>query len=479
MGDGCCEEGRGCPRLRSGCGALPRRIIALGHPGQQRRTVQSALGDALTNAGRWGEAARLRLALAEEAEPVQALQLQTIAGEQLLCSGRFDSGAALLVEVLRAVHVYVPRNPPSSRCSCSSAPGSSSACAVSTDRLREGELPRELTVRIRPSPGCRLRLLHDRQHAGQLLQAPAPCSAPWAPATRSVCCGRSPRRRASRRPRGTSPRRRTLRRLARLRTLADTVGTPFARSMVGAGTAFFHYFVYQDYATSKSMFMTTERTLGELCVGQFWTRATARTMACHAMMKLGHKDEPRRAGHDCVPRDGGRSETSTASSTSGPARLPGSGSRTISPKAVGAGSRGRRRAASEEPVYLANVHSPARVRAAPSVLGPGGGCVPEDGTDLGAAALVAALADQHAPGSRRGSFGDACHRRCRRGVGLGAREAASPRRGACDATRGGTLGVLRRTFGAASRGRPVATAHARRTRCIWPDKPSAHSTWRR
>ena len=269
--------------------ALYERIIALGHPGQQRRTVQSALGDALTNAGRWGEAARLRLALAEEAEPVQALQLQTIAGEQLLCSGRFDSGAALLVEVLRAVHVYVPRS--------SLVTLFMLVCARIVlglrgldYRLREGELPRELTVRIDPLLAAGYGFSMTDSMLGSYFNTRALLRALGAgdserllrALTAEACFSATE---------GHKSQKRTLRRLARLRTLADTVGTPFARSMVGAGTAFFHYFVYQDYATSKSMFMTTERTLGELCVGQFWTRATARTMACHAMMKLGHKDE--------------------------------------------------------------------------------------------------------------------------------------------------------------------------------------------
>src|SRR5208283_3224206 len=135
-------------------------------------------------------------------------------------------------------------------------------------RLREGELPRELTVRIDPLLAAGYGFSMTDSMLGSYFNTRALLRALGAgdserllrALTAEACFSATE---------GHKSQKRTLRRLARLRTLADTVGTPFARSMVGAGTAFFHYFVYQDYATSKSMFMTTERTLGELCVGQF------------------------------------------------------------------------------------------------------------------------------------------------------------------------------------------------------------------
>jgi tRNA A-37 threonylcarbamoyl transferase component Bud32 len=268
---------------------LYERILALGLADQPRLAILGWLGDALTNAGRWGEAATLRLDLAAEVDPVQALQLKTVAGEQLLCSGRFDRGAALLAEVLRAVHVHVPRSPLATLLGLVCARIFLNLRGLSY-RLREGELPQALTVRIDPLLAAgygfsmtesalgsyfNTRALIRALHAGdaeRLLRA----------LTAETCFSATE---------GCKAERRTLRRLARLRTLADTVGTPFSKAMVGAGSAFYHYFVRQDYPTSKSLFTGTERMLAELCVGQFWTRATARTLACHAMMKLGQKAE--------------------------------------------------------------------------------------------------------------------------------------------------------------------------------------------
>jgi len=56
-------------------------------------------------------------------------------------------------------------------------------------------------------------------------------------------------------------------------------------------TGFFSYFVHQDYSSAKSGFMTSEKMLGEQCVGQCFTRATMRTMGFRAMTYLGDREE--------------------------------------------------------------------------------------------------------------------------------------------------------------------------------------------
>jgi serine/threonine protein kinase len=61
--------------------------------------------EALSNAGRLAEAARVRLALALDAEPNEALDLRRRAAEQYMCCGHFNEGLALLRENLAAVSI--------------------------------------------------------------------------------------------------------------------------------------------------------------------------------------------------------------------------------------------------------------------------------------------------------------------------------------------------------------------------------------
>jgi hypothetical protein len=90
---------------------LFRRAIELGVPEGDDRRVRRALAEALTNAGRVAEAADVRLTLAADASPAEALHLRRQAAEQFLCSGHFDRGLALLRETLAAAHVRFPESP--------------------------------------------------------------------------------------------------------------------------------------------------------------------------------------------------------------------------------------------------------------------------------------------------------------------------------------------------------------------------------
>jgi hypothetical protein len=81
------------------------------HAPDAARGIKLRLADALTNAGYVSDAAEVRLALAGEVGRDVALDLRRRAAEQLLCSGRFDEGSALLRSVLQAVGVFFPRSP--------------------------------------------------------------------------------------------------------------------------------------------------------------------------------------------------------------------------------------------------------------------------------------------------------------------------------------------------------------------------------
>ncbi len=77
----------------------------------QLRAIRMKLAEALTNAGQWAAAAEHRLVLADEHDGLTALGFRRLAAEQLLCSGDFDRGAALLDDCSRSLGIFVPRSP--------------------------------------------------------------------------------------------------------------------------------------------------------------------------------------------------------------------------------------------------------------------------------------------------------------------------------------------------------------------------------
>lgn len=89
---------------------LYRLALELG-PGEaaQVQSLRERLGDALTNAGRGGEAAQAYLSATEGSTGLEKLELQRRAAAQLLMSGRIDEGLAVARGVLEAVGVKLSR----------------------------------------------------------------------------------------------------------------------------------------------------------------------------------------------------------------------------------------------------------------------------------------------------------------------------------------------------------------------------------
>ena len=73
------------------------------------RAIRTNLAIALVNAGRGAEAAEAFLAAAEGATPDEAIDLKRRGAEQLLFSGHFDEGLAVLREVLAAMGMELPK----------------------------------------------------------------------------------------------------------------------------------------------------------------------------------------------------------------------------------------------------------------------------------------------------------------------------------------------------------------------------------
>jgi hypothetical protein len=86
-------------------------VLSVGqHDAAVRSELGSKLGEALANAGRGADAARVYLDSASGAGELQALDLKRRAAEQLLISGHIDSGKQLLGEVLRPQGLALPRS---------------------------------------------------------------------------------------------------------------------------------------------------------------------------------------------------------------------------------------------------------------------------------------------------------------------------------------------------------------------------------
>jgi hypothetical protein len=89
---------------------LYRRALDLTETEEGRAAIKPKLAEALTNAGRWAEAADLRLELSVGADATTSLDLRRRAAEQLMCSGHFDRGVQVLRVALSECGVRDPRS---------------------------------------------------------------------------------------------------------------------------------------------------------------------------------------------------------------------------------------------------------------------------------------------------------------------------------------------------------------------------------
>src|SRR5579872_3601027 len=85
-------------------------------PASERRALQIKLAKVLESAGRGEEAGRAYLDAAEDAPPLQRVELERAAAVELLACGRLDEGTAVLRRVLAEVGFKAPRSPLAAFC---------------------------------------------------------------------------------------------------------------------------------------------------------------------------------------------------------------------------------------------------------------------------------------------------------------------------------------------------------------------------
>lgn len=91
-------------------GLFHRALDLAPEPAAERLRLRAGLGDALANAGRGPDAARVFLEAAAAADATTALDLRRRAAEQLLRSGHLDEGLLVVSGVLQAVGLRYPRS---------------------------------------------------------------------------------------------------------------------------------------------------------------------------------------------------------------------------------------------------------------------------------------------------------------------------------------------------------------------------------
>ncbi|HUG52641.1 MAG TPA: AAA family ATPase [Vicinamibacteria bacterium] len=89
---------------------LYRLALDLGPGGPEERALRVKLGDALGHAGRGAESAQAYLAAVRGGTPVESLELQRRAADQLLRCGHLDEGLAVLRDVLGRLGLKLPRS---------------------------------------------------------------------------------------------------------------------------------------------------------------------------------------------------------------------------------------------------------------------------------------------------------------------------------------------------------------------------------
>ena len=280
---------------------LYRRALDLdASPSVTRRETQTRLAEALTSAGHEAEAAEVRLELARDADPIAALDLRRQAAEQMLVSGHFDRGKALLREVLQAVHERFPLAPMAVIFWLVVVRLALRVRGVAVREREAGALDKRALLRIDAlwSAGAGFAMTDNIRGAyfqtkNLLLASKVGDVRRAARALAMEVCFRSVS--ASK---GAT---RNLALLEEARRLAERVGTPDALALADTAAGYVHYFL-GNWRTSIDAFVRAESAFRDRCVGVHWQISSTRTMLYRALGFAGRIEELR-SRYPAVLRD--------------------------------------------------------------------------------------------------------------------------------------------------------------------------------
>jgi len=267
---------------------LYRMALEVGDfPAAERRALKAKLAEALTNAGRGAEAGDVRLDLARDADPLDALDLRRLAAEQFLCSGRFDRGVDVLRGALRECGIAYPVSPFAVVAYLlffrfvlklrGTRFGSPRAAVdrrtlVRIDTARSAGAGFSMTDNIRGAY-FQARCLLLALAAGDAVRI---CRA----LCMEVCFSAAG---------GTRTRARTARLLDRAREIASGVATPEAEAMAATAAGYFHYFL-GEWKPAADWLGRAEAIFRDECVGVAFELNSVRLMLYRALAFLGEID---------------------------------------------------------------------------------------------------------------------------------------------------------------------------------------------
>jgi hypothetical protein len=247
---------------------------------------------ALVNAGRGADASRAFLALAKGAEGSEALELRRRAAEQLLISGRFEEGMAILRAVLADVDVDVPATP-------ARALAGFLARAAKL-RLRGLDFKEHVPAAVAPADLARIDacfsaasgltfsdpmrgLYFQALHLDLALKAGEPSRIALGLANYGAQLSSE----------GAPTKERAAAVIGRARQIAESIGVPRAlgRATMARGSAAFFQGRFRDAVTDLD---ETEKILRERCAGVAWELDGAGLWSRLALFFLGDLPELRR-----------------------------------------------------------------------------------------------------------------------------------------------------------------------------------------
>jgi len=259
---------------------LYRRALSLIDGDALRRR----LGEVLANAGRGGEAAKEFLAVKPQ-NFADELDLKRRAAQQLLFSGHVDEGLAVVRTILASINLPYPETRRETLVAFLRARLKLALRGVGFRERRPEDIPAEMLLRVDTCRAVALGLSSVDTMRGAVFQTRYLLLALEAgDATRiahalAMECGYSS-------VPGTKSKRRTQRLRAKMRAIADRVGTQFARSFANE-TEGVVAALQGRWREGAELLEGAERDLLEHCTGVTWELNTARLFSLRCRQFLG------------------------------------------------------------------------------------------------------------------------------------------------------------------------------------------------